>query len=328
MNYDRKNLMQKLNTLLPAITKNKDVAHATDFIFCDNKIITYNGNLCVSSDFKSDIVGAVDGKTLFNLLNAIKEDHIEITQTENNLIIKTLSIKSKIKIKSKIENEFISYESDLFIDLDKGLFNAIKKSIFSASLDDNYFPFNCIYVNNDTVISCDNIRATKININNINNKFLMPLKIAKILVQYNSFNSFYCDKKCVHFKADDVVYSFHSVLFEYPDVSSLFELKDYDEVCFPIEIFAGIESAIAFNNETISVEIKNGICKTTGGGVNGIAYGTFKIDSNISLQFNINPVFFKEILQLSATALVGINSLLFNSIGFNHVLSKSTGDEK
>ena len=106
-------------------------------------------------------------------------------------------------------------------------------------------------MNNDTVITCDNIRVTKININKIGISFLIPFNIAKILIQYKDFTSFYVEDKWCNLKTNnDIVYSFHMVFGKYPDVEFLFNPEEDGIIfTFPEELKEAIEPAMVFSDE-------------------------------------------------------------------------------
>lgn len=322
MEMNRKEFLEVLKRLSPAITQKEVISQSTDFIFSGEKIITYNGNLCISANFKTDFTGAIHGKTLFNFLSSLKTDEVDFSKTENNFILKAGKTKSKIKSKD-IASEYINYDVSLFNPVKEDFFNAIKTSIFSVAKDESIFPLNCIFVNNDTVVTCDNIRATKIQISDIESSFLIPYEIAKILIQYKDFTSFYMEDKWYHLKTDnDIVYSFHMVFGEYPDVEFLFNPEEGIIFEFPEELKESIEPALVFSDEVLEIIVRENNIRCVGTGDNGTVYSNIEAEISEEIHFHINPLFLKEILSHTNQCVIYDNTLLFETETFIHVLAK------
>jgi DNA polymerase III sliding clamp (beta) subunit (PCNA family) len=325
MEINRKEFLETLKRLSPAITQKEVISQSTDFIFSGEKIITYNGDLCISANFKTEFSGAINGKTLYNFLSSLKEDTFEITKTENNFILKSGKIKSKIKSKD-IQSDYVNYEIEKFTEISSDLFSAIKMSLFSVSTDDGKFPLNCVYVNNDSVMTCDNIRASKIKIEPANTAFLIPHNIAKILIQYKDFASFYTEEgdKWLHLKTDnDIVYSFHMVFGDYPDLEFLFNPDSEGLIFeFPEELKGSIDSTVVFNDEILEIVAREGTVKCMSTGIDGTVYATIEHEIPGDIHFNINPVFLKEILSHGNECIIYDDTLLFSTDSFIHVLAK------
>jgi DNA polymerase III sliding clamp (beta) subunit (PCNA family) len=322
MKINRKELLEVLTKIKPALADEKSaIERGRYFIFDKNIIYTFNDEIAITQNFKSDISGAIEAKKFYELLQKIKSDEIVITTNDTEIIIENGKTKAGIKFNPEI-NIFPLDTKDLeFNRLPRKFIDGIRFCIFSASKDITRFPLNCLYIEDKTIASCDSFRLTKYQLDReIKDSFLLDIIpanhiISKDIIKYSIGGEW------IHFKdKEESTISCRNMVGDFPDVNHLLEVEG-DMIEFPEELTGSIVRAKIMNDEKITIKIHEGkiICKSKG--ESGWVEETFDIDCTNNVELKVDPDFLKEILSKTNKAVIGENSLLFESEEFKHILA-------
>lgn len=327
MKINRKELLDVLKKLKPAISKTEIVEQTTDFIFMKDKIYTFNNEIAIGCVFDIGLTGSVIANKFLSIIEKLKEDIIDISiKDEKEIIIKSGKTKAGIKYNSDIH---IQIPNDIgnkkFKILPKKFNEAISFCIFSTANDPMKFPLICINVGNDKIVSCDNYRITEYFLDKeIKDDFLLPLNVAIYLQNYD-VNKYLVEDEWTHFKnKHGIIFSFRNVEGDYPETSHLFEIEG-NIFTFPKSLIESIEQAEIMGDEEdniiISINKDEMVCM----GRNDMGWIKIKekIDYKLEpIEFKINSIFLKQILlKNNENVTIGETSLLFENDRFKHVLS-------
>jgi DNA polymerase III sliding clamp (beta) subunit (PCNA family) len=324
MKINRKELLEVLTKIKPALADEKSaIEQGRYFIFDKNIIYTFNDEIAITQNFKSDISGAIEAKKFYELLQKIKSDEIDITvKDDKEVIIKNGKTKAGIKFDPEI-NIFPLDTKDLeFNRLPRKFIDGIKFSVFSASKDIAKFPLNCLSINGKSIVSCDNFRLTNYNLDReIKESFLIDAVSAVHLTNHDIIK--YCvTDEWLHFRdKDNITISCRQVNGDFPDVSHLLDVEG-DIIEFPEGLSESIMRAKIMQDEMISIEIYEGKLTCKAKGESGWIEESSDIDyKGEGISFDVSPDFLKEVLALTRTGIVSENSLLFEDENFKHVLA-------
>jgi len=96
---NRKDLVDKLEQVAPALSGNDLIPILTHFWFTGEHVLAYNDQIAISAPCKVDFEGAVPGMTLLNLLKASRAKDVEFVvgkDDKNELTIKAASSRFKL----------------------------------------------------------------------------------------------------------------------------------------------------------------------------------------------------------------------------------------
>jgi len=332
MQINTEELLNVLTRVKPGIAKRGIVEQFTHFIFTGTEVTTYNDDISICHPFVTDFKCSVKADDLHKILSGIKDEEIEITLEEGKMYIKT--DKTRAGLATTIEGDAEEHVKILALstlewspvppDLIKGLFLCM----FSASNDQTQGVLTCVYINGDTIISSDEVRVSEYKLSkDLGVKVLIPARnivelIAFDIKQYCVINNW------AHFRTEEgVIFSSRTMTGDFiEDCSPFFDVKG-DSVVLPSE-FKSIISSVAFmaegaidSDRTVDLKIENKkiLCKAekqTGWIEKECA---FEYDHNITIK--INPIFLSQILEKAATLTAGVDSALFVSDNFKHVIA-------
>lgn len=328
--YDRKEILTLLESVKPGLAKNTSIEQSDVFVFQDNKIITYNDKISIVIPFKSDLNGNVPADELYKTLSKIKEDKIKIFIKENQLCVHSKKVKAKLKL-IDIENIIIPDIPTKWKSIPENFIEGLSLCIFSASDDEVSGFLNCLSIQNNSIVSSDNFRISQFNMDNDMDNFLLPVSSAKQLVKYIPAKYVLSDS-WIYFQIESgAVFCSRIVDVSYPNVTEMLSTVKGTKFKLPEEIKElkqSVELSSVFadgefdTHKKIQVTIKNGkiICK--GEKESGSIQTKTNIDyEGDNISFIINPIFFLQIIEKFASAIISKNILLFQSKNFKHLLS-------
>lgn len=159
MKLNRLKLINDLKRVLPGVESGNSILDGADTIsFTENSILSYNDSIAVSVPTSTGIIGSVKSKEFFNLLQKLKDDEITAVVKKNKLIIKCGKVKADLKL---VESTITKYLDNLGLDelkwkkVKKGFIDSLKLCRLSGSTS----PYRGIYVNDDVMMSTDEIRV-------------------------------------------------------------------------------------------------------------------------------------------------------------------------
>ena len=215
---NRKELIEAIKHIKPGLVKDNVIELAEFISFNDNEIVSFNNEISISYPYDTGLKGAVKGDELLRILQAMPDD-IEIKTKKDQLVI---SKKGKNKITASLN--MLEVQTDIwpeipedFNDLPKNINEGLKFCLFSVAPDSDMGALNCILLKDHGIMSCDNFRATTFLFDGFfKGTILIPLSLAKVLVNYNLVS--YAEDDSWLFFEDDygIIICCKKVEYEYP----------------------------------------------------------------------------------------------------------------
>lgn len=315
MKIEKKTLLKALNFAKLAVAKKGEVEQLTHFFFTGDEIVTFNNQMAVFLEFKSDFICSIKADIFFKQLSKFSSSEISMGIVKGKLVLKGDKEKAAFSIVSTkddevakilhvIQNDHVDCER-LPLPGNFGIGAAFAS--FSASKNNAQGVLSAIRVSGEYVYSTDNYRATQFRMeSSIADDLLIRREVAN---NFNDFNireysigenwlSFYCD--------DGVTISTRRIYGEYPDFSQAFELDDWEIIEFPETIIDAIDfvSIIVAKDEKLNrigkVVIEGNEVTISTDRFTEATEKTIQLtDTTIKnkMEFAINLEFFKTIVQ-------------------------------
>lgn len=330
-----------LESVKPGLS-NFDFTEQSDcFMFDKEYITTNNEQVTITREFKSEIEGAIPANELYQFIKKLKSENIEIAFINKKLIIKNKKTNASFNTE-EIKNKKIMTLKELnsklpWSHLPDNFYKSLKVCLFSASTNNLLPAYTCLNITKNYIISNDNFRITKTRLNmEISDPFLLPVNIAKQLINYDPILYWIEDNIIYFLNGKDILFSCVKYNYEYPDIESEFNIKG-KKIKLPNELNKILERTQIFtkaqNKEDLKIDliIKSNsiICKAQ-----GIA-GSLEESIDIryrgpDIKIKINPLFLQEAKTLGNTNLytfkeiiIGDYSVLFRGENIEHLIKLS-----
>lgn len=331
MKINRQELLETLKTIKPALSTKDIVENSNTFIFTKNEIITFNDKMSIGIGFETDFECLVPADEFYKLLTEIDSENIDFKIKDDKLLFNTGKIKASLSVHPIDEEILKTIRPDSKLKWNKlpeDFSEGLSLCAFSTSKDMTHPALTCVNVNENEIISSDNLRISLYKLSEpVKDSFLIPASSVQELVKFEITR--YClQDSWVYFKSrNKVTFCSRTVESEFPDCSHLLDVKGI-KFKLPKDIKKSIKisSIMADGNfdidKKIDVELSDGKIKCKGqnqsGWVESEAELSYKKDD---IKFSINPDFFSHILDKATTACHNGNVLLFRSGNFKHLIS-------
>lgn len=328
MKINRKDLLNTLIKVQPAVTTTETVQQSTYVCFKDNRVYTYNDKIAVSAPTELDITCAVPAQELINILNKFTTESIDIEYDSKQLLIKSGKSEAGLVIQKdiKLPIKDFGYVDDDAFSLPNDFAKAVNFCVFSASKNKMDGKLNNVHVKYDIVESCDNYRLTRYYMSGeLETELLIPVEAAQQLHKYKPIQ-YYLSKGWMHFvNADDIHFSCRTELLDYVDLDKIME-SEGKSLYLPDDLSLGLDRAGVFSksnmNNIITINIQNNVLMIEARGDSGWFKEEYEIESDLSVEFKINPDLLKVILKYGQDITVCNNMVWFKADEFVHGVVK------
>jgi DNA polymerase III sliding clamp (beta) subunit (PCNA family) len=324
--------MDVLVKVKPGLADKEIIEQSTHFIFDENKIRTYNDEITITHNFESELQGAVSAKEFYGVFDKIPDDEMDaINKGDGKFLFKGKNKQITFNIDTHItvpRINVVANNSKKWVKLPDDFSDAVKFCIFSASKNAVQGPLTGILVKGREVISCDNYRATKIEMkSDVGDLFLIPGHVAIDLVKYN-VRKYYYDTNWLHFiNAESTAFSCRRMEGEYPEgIFGVFRVKG-KRIVLPDELVEILDrSKVVVTGDLdydkcVTVTLKDGWIDSVGEGL------AAKIEEKIVTKYKgreltiiVQPDLLIEIMKHLKEVIIGEKHLLFKSNNIEHVI--------
>lgn len=250
METKRLALLEILNQVKPGLANKEILEQTTCFAFDGKRVVTYNDEIAISHPCVLGIEGAVKAKELYALLNKLKDETIDISSSESELLVKGGRSKAGIRLEAEVTLPLDEIkEPKKWNKLPADFAASVDFCHFSAGKDMAKPLLTCIHVFGDTVESCDNFRLTrKTMAGKIKDALLLPSEAAKTLCDYAPTEYGETDG-WAHFRNDaGTSFSLRTYEGQYPDIGKYMEVDNPNEIKMPADLGEILERAGVFSD--------------------------------------------------------------------------------
>lgn len=309
-----------------------------------NYLYSYCMGAVMAFPYKSNMEFAVYFDSLYQVLMAIKDDWFDATIEKNCLVIVGGDVTAYIVLinQNNVYNDIIEpllqYEKKAeYSDLPDDFNNALSTCLFSLGTTYGDPVLECILIDGRYVAATDSFRISEFKMKkHIDDMFLIHKDKVLPLMRFNAQKYSYKNGKII-FKCNDsgAFYCFATInevdsFPNYVKILKQIKKKEGVEITFPEQLQETIKVSLIFINSdspldaavVIKIEKKELTCISNND--NGKIIAKCAIEySGPSLSFNINPMFFMDILQVTqnVTYCPNDNILFFESDKFQHVMA-------
>jgi len=337
MKIKKDELQKALEIVRPGLANKEIIEQSTSFAFIDGKVVTYNDEISVSHPVSGlDITGAVSARELYLLLKKTREDVIDVSMTNSEIVINFGKEKAGFALTQDIKLPLKPLQSSKnWKKVPESLLKAIKFCIPSCSRDMSRPVLTCVHVRKDGIIEgSDGFRLTRVQEQELPiETFLIPASSAQHLCSLN-VKEIAQEEGWVHFRTDEgTIFSCRIFIQNFPNTEPVFDVEGYDlELPRDLEEIldrAGIFSKKDFILDSeVFVSIEKDKMKVKAEG----ATSWFEAEIDIQFEgtpfsFTINPEFLREICSKELTCTIGENRILFTGTNWKHVIAL-TREEK
>ena len=334
----RSDLLKALTFIKPGIASGS-IIEQSDMVLMDmNRLVSYNDEIAVSHPFSIGHRGGVYANELIKLLQKLPSEEIEINEAEaedgkNQLILVCGSVEAGFFVAMEVTIPELGIDAiEEWYDLPELFCESVSFCLSSAATDMSKGILTCVNIEEDTILSCDNFRATK--------KILsaplpdgIVLNIPRIAVKdlptYNP-TQFAKDENWLHFRnTEGTVFSTRTMAGDFPPVAGLFENVEGEKVPLPKDLKDSLSRAEILasedersKNKVVGIEIVGGKIVCSGQGQSG--WVTEKVTTSHKgdiPKFFINPGMLAQVLDSVQEATMTGRSLIFQGDGFSHVVA-------
>ena len=331
---NRKELIDVLKLVKPGVKENSIIEQANLAIFNKTHVSSYNSEIAISVPFETDIEAAIPFNTFLKLLEKIKEEKIDVNINDESSEVTLSSGKTTagFVVLAELASINIGLDTiDKWHKLPKDFVEATSFCSFSAATDIAQGVLVSLKIQGNTILSCDNRRATEYTMSGKlpkNTDFLLSRRIIEKMIDYNPIE-FALTENWIHFKNEGkTIFSCHEMHGDYPDISQVFGLDKSDKVELPKALIDTLSKTELFSTITatgakyIEMSIKKDriICRSESD--DGWIEDT--VDCNYDgepITVNIDPEMLKQIIKHIKIMEVGGSKVLFQGDNFRHMIA-------
>jgi DNA polymerase III sliding clamp (beta) subunit (PCNA family) len=313
-----------LSIVKPALASKEIIEQTTSFAFVDNKVITYNDEICIVHPFENlEIEGVIQADELYKFLGKVKEKEFDVTVSDSEIVMKAGRSKVGFALNKEILlplNEEIA-EKSKWRKLPEDFARACKFAVASASVDMSDEKLTCVHFNKSRVEATNNYRLV---VWNFSEELPMPVT----LIPASSIKEVLklkptkvaTGKGWIHFEnTEKTVISCRLVSETFVDTESVIKsIKRGKKITFPDGLVSILDKAEVFSQEqktdnSVAISIQNGKLLVKSESLTAWFKETIACETEEDFSFDIAPYLLKDILKETTTCTISGNALLFKS---------------
>lgn len=316
MKINKQELLEALAIVKPGLSNKEIIEQSTSFAFMGGKVITYNDDISISHPVTAlELEGAIKAEELYQLLNKIKGDEIDIEINETEVQIKSVKVKAGLTLQAEVKlplEELGTVSGWKY--LPSNFIKHIKFAVTCCSNDMSRPILTCINITKEGLVQAsDSYRLITATLNKEMpcKNFLLPASAALQVIKLEPTHII-LGNGWVHFKTPkETILSCRIFEESYPDIKAFLKHKG-EEVTFPVNFANLLERAAIFAkrehflDEEVIVTIAENKIKVKGQSDTGWLEESANIKYvGESLNFRITPYLLQNIIK--ETLLCSIN---------------------
>ena len=329
MKVQKQNLQTALEIVRPGLAGKEIIEQSTSFAFKDGMVVTYNDEISVSHPVEGlDLTGAVRSEELYQFLNKVSKDEIDISVSENEVILKAGRAKAGLRLQEEIVLPLDEItEGEDWIKLSEDFLSAISMVMESCSRDLSRPVLTCVHVSQDIAEASDVFQIMRYQMMSSMEDLdiLVPATSAKELSKIKPTH-ISIGTGWVHFKNEnETMFSCRVLEEDYPDTEKHMKVKG-QKITFPKRMPEILERAMVFTkqehqiDETMEVTLAPGTVMVKGRN----DYAWFEEEAKVKykgdeVSFHISPALLSKILNKSNTCILGPGKIKFKGDNWEYI---------
>ena len=337
MKINRQELLNILTLVKPALAKKDLTPQTTHFMFTGTEVATYNGKICIMHPFETDFTFTVKGEEFFKLLSGVTEEEVELTQEAEQIRLKSKKTSAGMAcfvVSDHLGNGILKMKDTMpagpWKKLPYDFLRGVHFSMFTAAKDLTKGEYVSVHFNDKLIETADgDSRASNFTMQSEFPDTLIAVQdiveLVKLPVtQYHLPPT----AQMIHFITPDyVTFSCMRRTGKYLPTDKYFDITG-QPLTLPLELQGAVRSVVFLSEgevemeKKINVEIKDGTISCSAKNETGWVVKEVPIDyKGQTLSFQINPIFFAEMLEKSTNATIAEDRILFSTDNSRCILS-------
>ena len=337
MKINKVDLQNALEKVKPGLATKELIQQSTSFAFLNGCVATYNDEIALTHPVLGlEITGAVQATELYQLLKKLKQDELELTVTENEILLTSGKTKAGLTLQTEIKLPLSEVErKSKWKTLPEGFKDALRFAVTSCSRDMSKPVLTCVHVHQEGFIEgCDNYRVARWTLSEEfpTGTFLIPQSSVLELLKLDPVKVA-LDGGWVHFITEDkTTISCRIIDDKFPDTSKLLKQSGI-EVILPEGISEILDRAMVFSkrdtvlDEDITIILEKNKLRIESKSETGWFKEEVPNDSykGEELKFDVTPSLLKSILSETNVFEHCKNRLKFSGANWVYIVSLRGG---
>jgi len=323
-------LEKALTIVKPGLAAKELIEQSTSFAFVNNCVVTYNDEISITHPIKGlQLEGAIRADELYQFLNKIKKDEIDIEITGNEILFSAGRTKAGFAFQSEITLPLEEIgKHGKWGNLPEDFSHYLSLAMGAAGRDMSQPILTCVYVEKEgTILASDGFKIIKCDTGEempVDN-FLIPATSAVDIIKLKP-TEVASGKGWVHFRNEKkTIISCRVFIDDYPDPSAVLDV-DGIEITFPSTIGDKLELAAVFAkkdhilDEAIKIKIGANRIEISAKSETGWVSDEANIRyADEPVEFDITYYLLKDILKETHNFLLGEKVLKFEGAGWVYI---------
>lgn len=340
MKIDKKELQSALEKVKPGLAGRELIEQSTSFAFMGDRVVTYNDEISISHPVAGlDVQGAVKARALYEFLNKIHREEIDIEWEEQQVVIKAGRAKAGLVFEQEVRLPVEELgEIGKWNKLPEDFVKALKFCYPCCTRDMSRPILTCVHIKGKTVNASDSYQIVRYE---LDEKFplkeiLIPASSARELVKYN-VKEIAGGESWIHFKTDqDTIFSTRVLVGDFPETSKHLEFEG-EEFTFPKNIDQILERAHIFSKKELDtgdfplvmIEIKDKKITASAKNESGWFKETARVKySGAPIAFSVGIAFLHDIFSRIQTCTICDQKIGFAGDNWKHVVALLAEEEE
>lgn len=317
----RVNLLNALESASAGLSPKDLIEQSSCFVFRKGWVYTFNDEVScrARTPLAKEVVGAVPGKPLLDLLRKLEDDELEVTPSDGELRFRGGRWRAGVRMESEITLPLeLVDRPDGWLDLHEDFVDAVKMVGRCAGKDESQFRFTCVHLHPRFVEACDNFQVTRYKIETGVRESVLVRRNAIKHVADLSPTEFAETDNWLHLRnPSGTVISCRRYVEEYPDLTEFLKFKGtptpLPKGLAQASEFAGIFSQENADDDQITVNLTPGRVTVKGEGASGWAQQSAKVRyTGKEMTFRVSPKLLIDLVERHNEAEVGEERLKVN----------------
>jgi len=306
MRIERDNLIKQLEMTRPGLSPKEFIEQSSCFVFTDDTLHTYNDEIACRVPLKLGFTGAIQASKLIQFLEKANDPVFMVRENDNGELEfkgknKISAIQKEAEIHLPVDKVEVAADEDWF-PLHKDFATSITRLQHCVSKDESKAVLTCVHITPKYLEACDNIAMLRCNIKTKVTESVLVRGSSLVNMVTLGMIEMATTPSWVHFRnRDGLVMSMRTYSEDYPDLGSILDLPEGQQVVLPQAIQEAVQRAAVFAVDiagvpTLEIKLKPGKVAIYGTGLVGWHKEIRRIKyDGPPIAFSVSPALFEYI---------------------------------